>query len=275
MSHEMLQFIAGERRHGTSENVVSVIEPATGEVITTGYCASEKDVDEAVAAAKAAFRTWSRTTPAERSALLARWAEVLTGRTDEIAAVESRNAGKSIKLVSGFDVPGTIDNVAYFGAIARNLEGKASAEYSADHVEHPARTDRGRRIDRPVELPAADGRVEDPSRRRRRQHDRAQARRAHPALVAAVRRGAAAAGIPAGVINVITGKGRVAGTALIEHPDVAMVSFTGSTDVGKQIGATAVGNVKRVHLELGGKAPFVVFDDADVEAAARAPSRDR
>ena len=129
MSHEMLQFIAGERRHGTSENVVTVIEPATGEVITTGYCASAKDVDEAVAAAKAAFRTWSRTTPAERSALLARWAEVLTERADDIAAVESRNAGKSIKLVSGFDVPGTIDNVAYFGAIARNLEGKASGEY--------------------------------------------------------------------------------------------------------------------------------------------------
>ena len=80
------------------------------------------------------FAAWSRTTPAERSGLLARWAEIVAERAEEIAAIESRNAGKSIKLVTGFDVPGTIDNVAYFGAIARNLEGKASAEYSADHT---------------------------------------------------------------------------------------------------------------------------------------------
>ena len=270
MSHEMLQFIAGERRHGTSENVVSVIEPATGEVITTGYCASEKDIDEAVAAAKAAFRTWSRTTPAERSALLARWAEVLTGRTDEIAGVESRNAGKSIKLVSGFDVSGTIDNVAYFGAIARNLEGKASAEYSADHTSSIRREPIGvvgsiAPWNYPLQMAAwkilpavAAGNtiVLKPAE-------------LTPLSSLLFAEAATAAGIPAGVINVITGKGRVAATALIEHPDVAMVSFTGSTDVGKQIGATAAGNVKRVHLELGGKAPFVVFDDADVEAAAR------
>ena len=159
MSHEMLQFIAGERRHGTSENVVSVIEPATGEVITTGYCASE-DVDEAVAAAKAAFRTWSRTTPAERSALLARWAEVLTGgptsRGREPQRGQVDQAGQRVRRPRHDRQRRLLrrDRPQSRGQGVGRVLGRS-------HVEHPARTDRGRRIDRPVELPAPDGPIYD------------------------------------------------------------------------------------------------------------------
>ncbi len=270
MTHEKLQYIDGERRVGTSGEVLTIVEPATGEVLTTGITAGVDDVEAAVAAAKAAFPGWSRTTPAERSELFAAWARLLADRADEIAALESRNGGKSIRLTTGFDVPGTIDNVAYFGAIARNLEGKASGEYSGDHTSSIRREPIGvvgsiAPWNYPLQMAAwkvlpavAAGNtiVLKPAE-------------LTPLTSLVFAETATEAGIPAGVINVVTGRGRVAGAALIAHPDVSMVSFTGSTDVGKQIGATAAGLVKRVHLELGGKAPFVVFDDADVEAAAR------
>ena len=265
-----LQYIAGERRHGTSDDVLDVIEPATGKTIVTGLAAGPEDVDAAVAAAKEAFATWSKTTPAERSDLFAAWVRELNARADEIAEIESRNGGKAIRLTTGFDVPGSIDNVAYFGTAARHLEGQASAEYSADHTSAIRREPIGvigsiAPWNYPLQMAAwkilpavAAGNtiVLKPAE-------------ITPLTSLIFAETALAAGIPAGVINIVTGRGPVAGSALISHPDVAMVSFTGSTAVGKQIGATAAGLVKRVHLELGGKAPFVVFDDADPEAAAR------
>ncbi|QOV33180.1 gamma-aminobutyraldehyde dehydrogenase [Streptomyces ferrugineus] len=264
------QFIAGKRRPGTSGEEFAVTNPATGEVLAIDSLAGAQDVDEAVAAARAAFAEWSRTTPVERSEALLRWADQLQARADEFARVESLNAGKPIKLTTGFDVPGTIDNVRFFAGAARNLEGRASGEYSGDHTSTIRREPVGvigsiAPWNYPLQMAAwkilpavAAGNtiVLKPSE-------------LTPLTSVMFAEAAQAAGIPDGVINVVTGTGPVAGQALITHPDVAMVSFTGSTAVGRQVAAQAAGSAKRVHLELGGKAPFVVFDDADVEAAAR------
>ncbi|MFD4599409.1 gamma-aminobutyraldehyde dehydrogenase [Streptomyces sp. NPDC058464] len=269
-SDEGLQFIAGKRRSGTSGERYEVTAPATGEVLAAGALAGSDDVDEAVAAARAAFDEWSHTTPAERSEALLRWADRLQLRDEEFAEVESRNAGKPIRLTRGFDVPGTIDNVRFFAGAARNLEGRASAEYSAEHTSAIRREPIGvvgsiAPWNYPLQMAAwkvlpavAAGNtvVLKPSE-------------LTPLTSVLFAEAAQEAGIPDGVINIVTGTGGVAGQALVTHPDVAMVSFTGSTAVGRQVAAQAAGSVKRVHLELGGKAPFVVFDDADLEAAAR------
>ena len=164
---------------------------------------------------------------------------------------------------------GPIDNTAFFAGAARHLQGKAAGEYSRrPHLLRPPRAHRRRRLHRALELSAPDGRLEGPAGHRRGQHHRAQARRDHPAHLAAVRRRRRTeAGMPDGVVNIVTGAGRDAGEHLVGHPDVAMTSFTGSTAVGKRVAEIATGTVKRLHLELGGKAPFVVFDDADLEAA--------
>ncbi|MEV6065776.1 gamma-aminobutyraldehyde dehydrogenase [Nocardia sp. NPDC052001] len=269
MSTQELQFIGGLRRPGSGEPL-SVIAPATGEVIASGASASIADVEAAVAAARAAFPQWSGMTPGERSDIMHNWARLLRERADELAAVESRNAGKPIRLATEFDVPGTIDNTAFFAGAARNLEGKAAAEYSADHTSAIRREAIGvvgsiSPWNYPLQMAAwkilpavAAGNtiVLKPS----------ELTPLTSLLFAEI---ATEAGVPAGVINVLTGVGPIAGQALVEHPAVAMVSFTGSTVVGRQVAATAAGSVKRVHLELGGKAPFVVFDDADLEGAAR------
>ena len=123
--------------------------------------AGPDDVDAAVAAATSAFEEWSRATPVERSTVLLEAARLLDERAEELAQLESRQAGKPIRLAREFDVPGTVDNTAFFGTAARRLDGMATAEYSGDHTSSdPARADRRRRLDRPLELPAADGRVE-------------------------------------------------------------------------------------------------------------------
>ncbi|MEU6162083.1 gamma-aminobutyraldehyde dehydrogenase [Streptomyces sp. NPDC047130] len=263
-------FIAGRRRPGTSGERFAVTSPATGEVLASGVLAGPEDVDAAVAAAREAFPAWSRATPAERSEALSRWADRVQAGDEEFAAVESRMCGKPIRLTRGFDVPGTIDNIRFFAGAARNLEGRASAEYSGEHTSSVRREPLGvvgsvAPWNYPLQMAAwkllpavAAGNtvVLKPSE-------------LTPLTSLMFAEAAREAGIPDGVINVVTGTGPVAGQALVGHPDVAMVSFTGSTAVGRQIAAQAAGTVKRVHLELGGKAPFVVFDDADLEAAAR------
>ncbi|WP_082871246.1 aminobutyraldehyde dehydrogenase [Nocardia terpenica] len=207
---------------------------------------------------------------APRAAASSWWAEVLRGRAGELAALESRNGGKPIKLAEGFDIPGVIDNVAFFAGAARHLDGKAAAEYSGEHTSTIRREPIGvigsiAPWNYPLQMAAwkvlpavAAGNtvVLKPSE-------------LTPLTSLIFAETAVAAGIPPGVFNVVTGTGAVAGAALVAHPLVAMVSFTGSTAVGRQVAATAAGAVKRVHLELGGKAPFLVFDDADLEAAAR------
>ncbi|RNI21381.1 gamma-aminobutyraldehyde dehydrogenase [Flexivirga caeni] len=263
----MFQFIDGRRVAGTG-GTMPLINPATEEVIEQLDLASSADVDAAVHAATRAFPAWSAATPAERSTVLTAWAALLAERAEDFAQQESAQAGKPIRLAREFDVPGTIDNVAFFAGAARHLPGLATGEYSAGHTSSIRREPIGvvgsiAPWNYPLQMAAwkilpavAAGNtiVLKPSE-------------LTPLTSLLFAETARAAGIPAGVINVLTGTGLDAGTPLIEHPDVAMVSFTGSTAVGQQIAARAAGAAKRTHLELGGKAPFVVFDDADLDAA--------
>ena len=264
------QFIDGQRRRGGSSEPLTVTNPSNGEVLATDTLGSVDDVDAAVTAAKSAFPGWAGATPAERSTAMHRLAAELEAVADELATAESRQAGKPIRLTTGFDVPGTIDNVSFFAGAARNLEGKASAEYSGEHTSAIRREPIGvvgsiAPWNYPLQMAAwkilpaiAAGNtiVLKPSE-------------LTPTTSVAFAEAAQRAGIPDGVVNVITGPGPSVGEALVTHRDVSMVSFTGSTRAGSRVGSLAAGATKRVHLELGGKAPFVVFDDADLEAAAR------
>ncbi len=264
------QRIGGRAATGSSGKTFDVVDPATGNVVETVVLADAADADAAVAAATEAFPEWSRATPAERAGVLVRLAEILSNKAGQFADTESRQTGKPIKLSTEFDVPGTIDNVSFFAGAARNLEGRAAGEYSGDHTSMIRREAIGvvasiAPWNYPLQmagwkiLPAiAAGNtiVLKPAEMT-------------PLTSLMLADAAAEAGLPAGVINVLTGAGSVVGAHLAAHPDVAMVSFTGSTPVGTSVMAAAAPTAKRVHLELGGKAPFVVFDDADLAAAVQ------
>ncbi|MFC8899773.1 gamma-aminobutyraldehyde dehydrogenase [Streptomyces cinereoruber] len=263
------QYIGGRLRPGTSGRDHHVIDPATGETVYTYALASTADVDAAVAAAKAAFPGWAGATPGERSDALHRFAGVLAERAEDFARVESLQCGKPLKLTTEFDVPGTVDNTAFFAGAARHLQGQAAAEYSGDHTSYVRRESLGvvgsiAPWNYPLQMAAwkilpaiAAGNtiVLKPAE-------------LTPLTSLMFAQAATDAGIPDGVINIVNGAGRTVGEHLVGHPDVVMTSFTGSTPVGKRVAEIATATVKRLHLELGGKAPFVVFDDADLEAAA-------
>ncbi len=263
-------FVGGRFVTGTSGEVHDVVDPSTGEAIASVSLAGAAEVDAAVAAAAQAFAEWSTATPGARSAAMTTLARLLDERSAALAETETRQAGKPIKMSSEFDVPGTVDNTGFFAGAARNLEGKAAGEYSADHTSLVRREPIGvvgsiAPWNYPLQmagwkiLPAiAAGNtiVLKPAE-------------ITPLTALMFAEACRDAGIPDGVVNVLTGAGRVVGEALVAHPDVAMVSFTGSTSVGQRVMQTAAGTVKRVHLELGGKAPFVVFDDADLDAAVQ------
>ncbi len=260
--------IAGTWTDGTSGEFHEIFDPATGEHVVTTALAGPADVDRAVSAATAAFPEWSRATPADRSSALARLAVLVGERAEAYAEVETVQAGKPIKLTREFDVPGSIDNISFYSGAARNLEGKASGEYDGTHTSSVRREAVGvvgsiAPWNYPLQmavwkiLPAiAAGNtiVLKPAE-------------ITPLTSLMLADDVRAAGIPDGVVNVLTGRGRVVGEAILAHPGVRMVSFTGSTPVGTRVMQVAAQTVKRVHLELGGKAPFVVFEDADLEAA--------
>ncbi|RSS42915.1 gamma-aminobutyraldehyde dehydrogenase [Streptomyces sp. WAC08241] len=264
------QYIGGRLRPGTSGEDHHVIDPATGKTVYTYALASTADVDEAVAAAKAAFPGWAGATPGERSDALHRFAGVLAERAEDFARAESLQCGKPLKLTTEFDVPGTVDNTAFFAGAARHLQGQAAAEYSGDHTSYVRREPLGvvgsiAPWNYPLQMAAwkilpavAAGNtiVLKPAE-------------LTPLTSLMFAQAATDAGIPDGVINIVNGAGRTVGEHLVGHPDVVMTSFTGSTPVGKRVAEIATATVKRLHLELGGKAPFVVFDDADLEAAAQ------
>ncbi len=263
------QFIDGERRRAEGESA-PLTDPSSGEVVTEVDLAGAGEVDAAVAAARRAFGHWSSTTPAERSTLMHAWARLLEERAADLALTETRQAGKPIRLSTEFDVPGTVDNTAFFAGAARNLEGKAAGEYSPDHTSIIRREPIGvvgsvSPWNYPLQMAAwkilpavAAGNtiVLKPAE-------------ITPLTSVMFAEAAADAGIPPGVVNVVTGRGPVAGEALVAHPDVDMVSFTGSTRVGTRVMQLAAERAARVHLELGGKAPFVVLDDADLDAAVQ------
>ncbi|MBD0693145.1 gamma-aminobutyraldehyde dehydrogenase [Streptomyces sp. CBMA123] len=261
------QYIAGGRTRGRGEPF-QVVNPADGSVVEQVALATAGDVDAAVAAARAALPGWSSATPGARSDALTRLAAVLGAAGEDLARVETAQTGKPVKLATEFDVPGTVDNAAFFAGAARNLEGKAAGEYSGDHTSYVRREAIGvvgsiSPWNYPLQMAAwkilpaiAAGNtiVLKPAE-------------LTPLTSLMFARACTEAGIPDGVVNVVTGAGRTAGEHLVSHPDVAMVSFTGSTAVGRRVAELATAGVKRTHLELGGKAPFVVFDDADLDAA--------
>ncbi|RSO04964.1 gamma-aminobutyraldehyde dehydrogenase [Streptomyces sp. WAC 06783] len=265
---EGAQYLAGGLRDGSSGRTQYVVDPATGEQVYGYRLASTADVDAAVDAAARAFPAWAGATPGERSDALHRFATVLGERAGELAYAESLQCGKPIKLSAEFDVPGSVDNAAFFAGAARHLEGRSAGEYSPDHTSVIRREPIGvigsiAPWNYPLQMAAW---------------------KVMPAIAAGntvvlkpaeitpltslmFAQAATEAGIPDGVLNIVSGAGREAGEHLVAHPGVAMTSFTGSTAVGKRVAEIATSTVKRLHLELGGKAPFVVFDDADLEAA--------
>ena len=253
--------ITGGSRH-------QVINPANGSVVAELALATPGDVDVAVAAARAALPGWSGATPAVRSAVLFKLAELLEAHAEEIIAEEVSQTGKPVRLATEFDVPGSVDNIAFFAGAARHLEGKATAEYSADHTSSIRREAVGvvatiTPWNYPLQmavwkvipaLAAGCTVVIKPAE-------------ITPLTTLTLARLAKQAGLPDGVFNVITGAGADAGTALAGHRDVDVVTFTGSTGVGRKVMAAAAVHGHRTQLELGGKAPFVVFADADLDAA--------
>jgi betaine-aldehyde dehydrogenase len=266
------QWIGGRRRTAQAGSAAprhAVVDPATGSDVEHVALAGPADVDAAVAAASAAQVEWGRATPAERSGAMHRWALELERAAEQLAQVETAQTGKPIRLSREFDVPGTIDNTAFFAGAARVLEGRASGEYSPDHTSSVRREPLGvvgsiAPWNYPLQMAAwkmlpavaaGNAIVLKPSE-------------LTPLTALMMAEAAQRAGIPDGVVNVVTGTGPDVGEHLVAHPGVAMVSFTGSTAVGRRIMGLAAASAKRVHLELGGKAPFVVFDDADLEAAA-------
>lgn len=264
------QWINGTARTSQSGDTLAVVNPANSAVVDDVDLAGPADVNDAVAAASAAFAEWSRVPPSTRAEVLFALAEKMQVRAAEYARVESEQSGKPIRLASEFDVPGSIDNAAFFAGISRQLSGSAAAEWDGEHTSTIRREPIGvvgsiAPWNYPLQmamwkmLPAiAAGNtvVLKPSEMT-------------PLTTLMLAEDATAAGMPDGVFNVVTGTGPVAGEALMSHPDIAMVSFTGSTRVGHRVAELATAGLKRLHLELGGKAPFLVFDDADIEAAAQ------
>lgn len=252
----------------TSGDRHQVINPATGAVVADLALATPADVDVAVASARAALPGWSGATPAERSAVLFKLAELLEAHTADIVAEEVSQTGKPVRLATEFDVPGSIDNIAFFAGAARHLEGKATAEYSAGHTSSIRREALGvvgtiTPWNYPLQmavwkvipaLAAGCSVVIKPAE-------------LTPLTTLTLARLASEAGLPDGVFNVVTGAGGDVGHALAGHPDLDIVTFTGSTPVGRKVMAAAAVHGHRTQLELGGKAPFVVFDDADLDAA--------
>jgi betaine-aldehyde dehydrogenase len=265
--HVAGSWINGAPVH-TDGTIHRIVNPATDEAVAEYAMATPTDVDTAVASARAALGDWATATPAERSAVLAKLAELADAHAEELVAEEVSQTGKPVRLASEFDVPGSVDNIAFFAGAARHLEGKATAEYSGDHTSSIRREAVGvvatiTPWNYPLQmavwkvlpaLAAGCSVVIKPCE-------------LTPLTTLTLARLATEAGLPDGVFNVVTGAGADVGTALAGHRDVDVVTFTGSTPVGRKVMAAAAVHGHRTQLELGGKAPFLVFDDADLDAA--------
>jgi len=264
--HQM--FVGGEWVDATSGETQPVVSPATGEVIAEVPKASAEDVNRAVAAARNAFdETWFDSTPKERMQALLELADRIDEHAEEIGRIESENVGKVFSLTMSEELPVISDNLRFFAGGARFLEGRAAGEYMRGFTSILRREPIGvAGLISPWNYPLF-----------------MAAWKIGPALAAgncivlkpsewtpltALRMAELAADVfPPGVFNVVTGDGIPAGDALVRHKDVGIVSLTGDVDTGRVISRNAADTLKRVHLELGGKAPVVVFDDADLSSA--------
>jgi betaine-aldehyde dehydrogenase len=248
-----------------------LIDPSTGAVFGTAPLSSQQDVDRAYKAAADSFETWRDTTPSERQAALLKMAAVVEEHAEELVALESQNTGKPIALTMSEEIPPMVDQIRFFAGAARVLEGRSSGEYMAGHTSMIRREPIGvigqvTPWNYPLmmavwkfapAIAAGNTVVLKPS-------DTTPASTVRAAELF-VQEGV----LPPGVLNVICGD-RDTGRALVEHKTPQMVSITGSVRAGMEVATGAAKDLKRVHLELGGKAPVVIFDDADLEAAAEA-----
>jgi betaine-aldehyde dehydrogenase len=259
-------FIDGQFTDAAGEGARDVLNPATGEVIARMPCSGEEDVDRAVKAARKAFDSFSQTTPSERAQLMLRLADAIDENGDEIAEIEARNAGKPVGAMRDDEVPAMSDQLRFFAGAGRCLEGRSAGEYLEGYTSFvrrepvgvvgqitpwnypmmmaiwkigPALTTGNTVVLKPAETtPMSTVKLAE--------------------LIAEI--------YPEGVFNVVLGAGET-GQKLVTHEDVDMVSLTGSVETGKWIARACADTLKRVHLELGGKAPVVVFDDADLDTA--------
>jgi betaine-aldehyde dehydrogenase len=260
-------FIDGRFVDPADGQTEPILNPANAEVIAHAPLSGEQDVNRAVAAARKAFEGWSTTTPGERALAMLKLADAIEEHAEEITELESANAGKPINAFRDDEIPFMVDNLRFFAGAARCLEGRAAGEYMSGYTSIIRR-----------EAVGVIGQI---------------APWNYPLMMAVWKIGPAlAAGntvvlkpaettplsvlklaeyaaeiFPPGVFNVVTGHGEPTGSSLVTHPDVDMVSLTGSVGTGKWIAKHAADTLKRVHLELGGKAPVVVFDDVDLETA--------
>ncbi len=262
-------FIGGEYRDAADGRTAELVDPSTGEVFGTAPVSGAADVDAAVSAAAAAFETWRDTTPSERQRALLRIADAIEAHSKELVAAESENTGKPLGLTSSEEIPPMVDQIRFFAGAARVLEGRSAGEYLAGHTSFVRREPVGVCAQvTPWNYPmmmavwkfapaiaAGNTVVLKPS----------DTTPVTTALLAEL----AAEFLPPGVFNVLCGD-RDTGRALVGHDVPAMISITGSVRAGMEVAQSAARGLKRVHLELGGKAPVLVFDDADVEKAAEA-----
>ncbi len=264
---KLQNFIDGELVDAADGATEEVTNPANGEVIAEMPLSTEEDVNRAVAAAKNAFEAWARTVPGERAAAINKLADLLEEHAEELADLEAADAGKPRSAFLEDEMPFLVDNLRFFAGAGRVLDGKASGEFMENRTSIIRREPIG-----------VVGQITPWN---------------YPLMMAIWKIGPALATgntivlkpaettpittvklaeyagqcLPKGVLNVITGYGKPAGASLVTHPDVDMVSLTGSPDTGKWIAAAAADTLKRVHLEHGGKAPVIVFDDVDLETA--------
>jgi betaine-aldehyde dehydrogenase len=264
---ELKSFVNGEYVSSKSGETMDIINPATGQVYATAPKSNAADVDAAYRVADKAFEEWSQTTPSERQLALFRIADALEARVEEMADVESENTGKPRAALPADEVLLSVDQIRFFAGAARNLQGLATAEYAKDHTSSIRREPIGvigqvTPWNYPLNMAtwkfapaiaAGNTVVIKPS----------DTTPASTLLLAEI----ASEFLPKGVFNVITGD-RDSGRALIEHEIPQMVSITGSVRAGMEVAKSAAADLKRVHLELGGKAPVIVFGDADLEKAA-------
>jgi betaine-aldehyde dehydrogenase len=264
---KLQNFIGGEFVDPADGQTEEVVNPATGEPIAEAPLSTAADVDRAVAAARKAFDGWAATTPGERALMLLKLADAIEEHAEELSDLESADAGKPRKAFLEDEIPAMVDNLRFFAGAGRCLEGRASGEYTEGYTSiirrepvgvvgqitpwnyplmmaiwkiGPALTTGNTIVLKPAETtPISTIKLAE--------------------LVAEI--------FPPGVLNVIGGHGEPAGAALVTHADVDMVALTGSPETGKWIAKAASDTLKRVHLELGGKAPVVVFDDVEIETA--------
>ncbi len=264
---KLQNFINGKSVDGASGETTTLINPASGEAFATAPKSNALDVDKAMKAASDAFVDWRDSTPSERQRALLKIADAIEARADEFVAIESENCGKPMGLTASEEVPPMVDQIRFFAGAARNLEGKSAGEYMRGMTSFVRREPIGVCAQvTPWNYPmmmavwkwapaiaAGNTVVLKPS-------DTTPASTVFMAQIMSEF-------LPDGVINVLTGE-RETGAALVDHATPAMVSITGSVRAGMEVAGAAAKSLKRVHLELGGKAPVVVFNDADLAAAA-------